>query len=391
MEKKKILIFIDWFLPGFRAGGPIQSISNLISHLKDEFDFSVVTRNTDYCEEKPYPDVVSDEWNVLENGTRVYYFSQKRLNRRAIKRLILDEDFDVVYLNGLFSIYFTLIPLYYLKRIFSLRLDLKSSNKKVIVSVRGMLGSGALSIKSSKKQVFLSSAKIVGLFSNVIFHASNQEEARQVRLYFGHRQKIRIAPNLSKKQPLKLPLKKEKNKGSLKLINIARISSEKGLEEALEILQKVKSNVEFDFYGPIYDKQYWAKCEKLIQQMPENVKVSYKGSIESSLIHEKFNDYHFLFMPTKGENFGHIIVEALSAACPVIISDETPWKYLEERHAGWDIPLNKKKDFIEAIESAANMEQQEYQEWEQGALKFSMEIIHNDEAVEQNRKLFLDL
>ena len=47
MEKKKILVFIDWYLPGFRAGGPIRSCANLISHLSDEFDFNIVTTDTD--------------------------------------------------------------------------------------------------------------------------------------------------------------------------------------------------------------------------------------------------------------------------------------------------------------------------------------------------------
>ena len=43
MQKKKILVFIDWYLPGYRAGGPIQSIANLVNHLDDELDISIVT------------------------------------------------------------------------------------------------------------------------------------------------------------------------------------------------------------------------------------------------------------------------------------------------------------------------------------------------------------
>ena len=49
-EKKKILIFIDWFLPGYKAGGPIQSVVNLINHLGHEYDFDVVTSNKDLGE-----------------------------------------------------------------------------------------------------------------------------------------------------------------------------------------------------------------------------------------------------------------------------------------------------------------------------------------------------
>ena len=47
MKKKKILIFIDWFLPGYKAGGPIQSISNFVNHFGTVFDISIITSNKD--------------------------------------------------------------------------------------------------------------------------------------------------------------------------------------------------------------------------------------------------------------------------------------------------------------------------------------------------------
>ena len=77
--KKKVLIFIDWYLPGYKAGGPVQSISNMVEHLKEEFDFSIITRNTDYCERTPYSNILSNQWNALSNGIKVFYFSYKTL------------------------------------------------------------------------------------------------------------------------------------------------------------------------------------------------------------------------------------------------------------------------------------------------------------------------
>ena len=37
-----------------------------------------------------------------------------------------------------------------------------------------------------------------------------------------------------------------------------------------------------------------------------------------------FQEYDLLFLPTKGENFGHVILESMSAGTPVLISDTTP-------------------------------------------------------------------
>ncbi len=39
MMKPKVLIFIDWFTPGYKAGGPTTSNVNIVNHLSDDFDF----------------------------------------------------------------------------------------------------------------------------------------------------------------------------------------------------------------------------------------------------------------------------------------------------------------------------------------------------------------
>ena len=164
-HKKKILLFIDWYLPGYKAGGPIQSCSNLIAHLGAEYDFSVVTRDTDYCEIVPYPNIKSNEWNIVD-GTRVYYFSADALNKTNIQHLLNTENYDTVYMNGIFSFYFSLLPLYLLI----------GTSKKCIVAARGMLAVNALHIKGIKKQLFLLVSKFTGLFSKVMFHATNESE-----------------------------------------------------------------------------------------------------------------------------------------------------------------------------------------------------------------------
>ena len=54
------------------------------------------------------------------------------------------------------------------------------------------------------------------------------------------------------------------------------------------------------------------------------------------------------FFPTLGENYGHVIYEALDSGCPVLISDQTPWRGLSEVGAGWDLPLDKPDLFRQA-------------------------------------------
>jgi glycosyltransferase involved in cell wall biosynthesis len=378
--KKRVLIFIDWYLPGYKAGGPIQSIANLVDHLKDEFEFSIITRDTDYCEVTPYPNIKSNEWNLLPNGVKVYYFSADKLTRNNIRRLIIKTDFDCVYLNGIYSVYFTLIPLFFLRRKYE---------KKVLISARGMLSEGSMGVKKTKKQFFIRAVKVLKLFDKVIFHATTENEKHEIRAVFGEKMEIKTAANLPPKQNIEHFSKRIKTVGEIRLVNVARIAPEKNLLAALHVLKMVKSDVTFDFYGPVYDQEYWAQCKAAMDELPQNVHANYKGSIESSKVLGILENYHFMFMPTTGENFGHIILQSMATGCPVIISDQTPWKHLHDKNAGWDIALDHIENFAHAIAVAAALDQSAYDRMSANAFKLAQEYIHDPLILQQNRHLFL--
>ena len=52
-SRKKVLIAIDWYLPGYKAGGPIRSCASIINCLKNDFDFAVITSDTDFSDDTP--------------------------------------------------------------------------------------------------------------------------------------------------------------------------------------------------------------------------------------------------------------------------------------------------------------------------------------------------
>ncbi|MGQ7181765.1 hypothetical protein ACUOA5_45675, partial [Escherichia coli] len=58
----------------------------------------------------------------------------------------------------------------------------------------------------------------------------------------------------------------------------------------------------------------------------------------------------------------HVIVESLLAGCPVIISDQTPWKNIEHEGAGWTIPLEKEETFISALNDIVHMDSERFQQ-----------------------------
>ena len=61
-------MFIDWYLPGYKAGGPVRSMANLVDHLRDKVDLHIVATDTDYTETSPYSGVTPDRWTVMPGG-----------------------------------------------------------------------------------------------------------------------------------------------------------------------------------------------------------------------------------------------------------------------------------------------------------------------------------
>ena len=150
------------------------------------------------------------------------------------------------------------------------------------------------------------------------------------------------------------------------------------------------AEIEFDFYGPVYNESYFEECKRLMRELPKNIVVNYKNSIESNKVSSAFQHAHAMFMPTLGENFGHIILESFVAGCPVIISDQTPWRNLENRKLGFDIALTDKGKFVQAIEVLAKYNQEDYASWSKAAYDFGSEYLNNPEILKQNLNLFKD-
>ncbi len=149
--KKTIVILCDWFLPGYLAGGPIQSIATLTQQLSNDIDFKIITTDRDFKSNKPYDKVKVNEWTQYE-GRHVFYISPENMNADYVLKLIQSTNHDAIYLNSLFSKLFAVSPLKWNQQ--------GKLNSKIILAPRGMLGDGALAIKAFKKQLFLIYATI---------------------------------------------------------------------------------------------------------------------------------------------------------------------------------------------------------------------------------------
>jgi hypothetical protein len=82
-------------------------------------------------------------------------------------------------------------------------------------------------------------------------------------------------------------------------------------------------------------------------------------------------------------------LEAFSVGCPVIISDQTPWRDLESKGIGWDININNSMEIIGVFEKISKMNQDDYNHMAQLAFTFAKEFSEDEQLLNENKNLFL--
>lgn len=376
MEKiVDVLAFTSFYLPGYKGGGPIKTIQNLTNQTSSELKFKLITRDRDLGDTVPYSSVTSGVWYQIGNAS-VFFVCSGKAAYVQIVRQFLAINYDVVYVNSFFSPCFSFFPLILAKVL----------RKSVVVAPRGEFSEGALSFKSGKKRVFIRVFKLLGLHRGTVFQVSSDFEAEDIRRALGKNLDIQVAENIGAQEFTdRLPLRAEK---PLKAVFISRISPKKNLLAALKILQQVQQPLIYDIYGPIEDRDYWAECEKALADLSPHIQVQHRGLLNPDDVVKVLANYDVFFFPTKGENYGHVIAEALCAGLPLLIANTTPWRNLEEQGIGWDIPLNNPETFSAVLDELASMPADEHQKMRERVLAWAKNKFSQRDAVEANIALF---
>lgn len=378
LSRPKISVLIDWYIPGTKAGGPVRSVYSLVSLLKDHFDFFIITTNSDLGKTETYRDVKADILFEKE-GIHYYYFSSGNLNSENMRGLLTLINPDLIYLNSFWSANFSINIIRLKKQ--------RKIQAPLLLAPRGMLGRGALGLKSFKKHLFLSIAGVFGWYKSIPFHATQAQERDDI-LHKFPLANVSVAPNLNSGSVMKNISIKQVNK--LKLFYLSRVARIKNLHFALALFQNTPGNyqIEYDIYGNLEDEMYWNECREIIKKLPAHVTVTYKRELQFNEVQGIITGYHALFLPTLNENFGHSIVESLLCGCPAIISDQTPWNDLETYGAGYAIDLNNKKKFLDSILKLAGLNQQEFSQTSQKAINYISKKIDLASIVGQYKTMF---
>jgi glycosyltransferase involved in cell wall biosynthesis len=379
-QHPRIVVVVEHYLPGFQAGGPMRSVSALVDQLRNEIDFYVLTRDRDAGCTAAYSDIRAGKWSAMVGG-HVRYLTPQETGAASLVGVVREVQPHAIHLNGIFAP--MSVQLLLARRLGALK------GVPIVLAPRGELSPGALTLKGFKKRSFLRFCHWTALHDDVVFHASTERERDEIS------QAISFCPTpIIARDPIGAVTagdrRRSKTAGRARFVFLSRISRKKNLHIAIDQLRSVTGSVEFDIYGPVLDaadRVYWRECKAMIATMPPNVTVTYRGPVAHDRVASTLSTQEFFLFPTASENFGHAIVEAFLAGCPVITSDQTPWLGLARHGAGWDLPLDDTDAWQRTLQTCIDMDGAAFEQASACARSLGKQIASADAAAE-NLQLF---
>lgn len=208
-------------------------------------------------------------------------------------------------------------------------------NKSIIMSPRGELYDSAISQKSFRKKLWLSIIKL--LQNKIHFHATNSFEEQKIHEHFPKAKSLKVIPNF-----IVLPEKIIVDT-KMQFVFLGRINPIKNIDILVrafkQLLESISiSNLELLIVGSTrlaYELDYKNELLDLINSEGLSSRIKFLGHLEGKEKEIVIAESKALILPSKSENFGNVILEALAQGTPVIASKNTPWQILEDTGSGY--------------------------------------------------------
>lgn len=318
---RSVVLLADYWRPGWRAGGPITSLGRLVDRTR--FEISVLTRSHDLGQVDDYPSITPNSWTPgAQEHEQIGYLRGARglpWAMRQIRRL----KPQVIHVNSLHSVPFGILPLA------ALRLRLLPA-ASIVVSPHGELSRASQEHKAWKKRIGRPALRRL-VPRGALWHASSEMERHDIALWLDYEPKVFVRPD-EPPQPSPESVARSwsgESPGSERaeptVLFASRIHPIKGLDTAIDVIANVRAPCRFLIAGTVEDEAHWRMCQRALDALPDSIHAHALGSYHQEELDAMLDSARVLLLPSKGENFGQVIAEALSRGCPVALLDTTPW------------------------------------------------------------------
>lgn len=340
-----ILFIIPTYKPAYIYGGPIVVVSLLAESLaKTGHDVTVYTTTANGKYEL---DVKLNE-KIIINGVKVYYFKRLTKDHTHIspgfwtKILRNAHKFDIVHLHSWWN-----------PAIMIAAFICRLKGIKPVLSPHGMFCNYVFSTNHSGAKKYFHSLVGKSLLKNTLLHVSTDMEWKESQLILSGKWRGAIIPNL-----VELGLNEEfprHLKSDIFTIGfISRIDPKKGLDILIKALSKVKFEYKLQVAGN-GEKEYIESLQRLAKQCGNADKIEWVGWKNNKEKFEFYASIDLFALTSYNENFGAVVIEALSVGTPVFLSDQVGLaNYITEKHLGWVTAVDDVKEVALQLEKAHN-------------------------------------
>lgn len=307
----RVLHVVPYYIPAWRYGGPIRSVHGLCRELvRGGAQVDVVTTSVDGDQDSAVP----HDRPVEIDGVRVFYFRSRRLRRLYYSRPLVQHlratvaDYDVVHLHGVF-----LWPGWQAARIAARR------GVPFVTSPRGMLVRELIRMRSRwVKTAWIYMIERKTLVDAAAVIASTPHERDEILRLGLRTSRIAIHPNGI--EIAADPGPRRIDPAERRVLFLGRISREKGLDRLLRALALLP-DVTLDIAGND-ELGYRRELEKIMSVLGLDGRVNFVGTLDEAQKWKALRKAPLLVLPSYSENFGVVVLEAMSMRTPVVLTEE---------------------------------------------------------------------
>lgn len=228
-----------------------------------------------------------------------------------------------------------------------------------VVSPRGMLAPRALASSRWRKRAAWLLLDGRHLRGAALVHATSPEEARQVRAA-GIAAPIAVIGNgvdTTVLCPPEAAAGRGRTSPRAGVLFLGRIHPIKGIDlllDAWRLVAGARRDVpELLLAGPGEERHVaWLRRELAARSLPG---ARYLGPVRGSEKLELLRGVRALVLPSRSENYGLVVAEALACGTPVVATTGTPWSALASERCGWHVepsPTDLAQGLAELLEAS---------------------------------------
>lgn len=326
----RILHVVPYYLPAWRYGGPIRSVHGLCKGLASlGHDVHVYTTNIDGPDDS---DVPLDR-PVDIDGVKVWYFASRWLRRlhwsRPLGQAVENQisNFDLLHLHTIY-LWPTTVAAQAARR----------ARVPYVLAPRGMLVTELINGKNRLvKKAWIACFERTNLEHAAMVHFTSGIEAAEAAKLGVVCKHSCIIPNgvdlddCASKDDVSAPVMQDLAARRF-LLFIGRVNWEKGLDRLITSLPGIN---DCDLIIAGNDEAgYRARLEAMARDLGVLERIKFVGAVYGLRKSHLLAQACALVLPSYSENFGNVVLEAMAAGCPAIVTPEVGAAEIVQRTGG---------------------------------------------------------